>query len=201
MPVRVRRPVTRCNSRRLVTGRASRSLTGLADRLLRVPLRADRVPGGAQLQRVAAGHRLGRVLAALVRDAVAGPGADRRRPAVAAHRRRLGHARADRRHAGRLRAGPVRTLPHARRIHRRAGRAAGAAGGDHRPLAAAAVRRPAAGDRLARRARRRHGDAGARLGLGRLRGGRGPGPAGRHAGRPGGRPRWTSTPRPGRPSP
>ena len=41
-----------------------------------------------------------------------------------------------------------------RRIHRRAGRAAGAAGGDHRPLAAPAVRRAAAGDRLARRTRR-----------------------------------------------
>jgi hypothetical protein len=158
----------------------------VADRLLRLPLRADRVPGGAQLQHVASRHHVGRVLAALVCDVVAEPGADRRRPAVAAHRRRIGHAGADRRHAGRLRAGPVRPLSDPRRIHRRAGSAPGAAGGDHRPLAAPAVRRDAAGDRLAGGARRRDGDAGARLGLGCLRGGGGAGAAGRHPGRSGG---------------
>jgi putrescine transport system permease protein len=69
---------------------------------------------------------------------------------------------------------------------RRVGRAAGAAGGDHRSVAAAVVRCLAAGDRVAYGPRCGDGDAGARLGLGRLCGSRGAGAADRHTGRSGG---------------
>ena len=155
--------------------------------MLRIPLRTDRLTADAQLQRFPPRHRLGRILAPLVCGPMARPASDRRDPALTPHRRRLGHAGVGRRHPGRLCPRPLRPLPNAQCLRRRTRGAAGAAGGDHRAFPAAAVRRPATDHRLARRTRRRDRDPGARLGLGRLCRGRGARPAGRHAGRPGGR--------------
>ena len=79
-----------------------------------VPLSADPDPGDLFVQRVAAGHGLGRLVDALVRLAPRQPGDARRRLDFAAHR--LPHRlRGDRaRHARRARAGARRPFPRAR---------------------------------------------------------------------------------------
>ena len=89
VPVATRHFGQTCNSGGpLRTMNPARPLPDLADRLLRLPLCADRVPGRAEFQRLPPGHRLGRLFPPLVRDAGPRFAADRRRPAVAADRRR-----------------------------------------------------------------------------------------------------------------
>ena len=172
----------------------------MAHRLLRIPLRADRISGRAQLQRGAAGHCLGRVLlrwyAALWHD----------RPLVSAALLSLRIAAASATLAlivGTLAGFALARFGRspARCVDGSPGCTAGAARGDHRALAAAAVRGAAAGNWLARRPRGGDRDTGTCLGLGRLCGGRGAGAAGRPGGRCWRTPRWTCTRRRGRPSP
>ena len=83
----------RADGPRLHQGHGDRPDAGL-----RLPLSADPAAGGLLLQRLQAGHRLGRLLAALVRGRVEQPAAARlglghaaRRPALLDHRPGAGH--------------------------------------------------------------------------------------------------------------
>src|ERR1700722_10826356 len=165
-----------------VTWRAA----ALADRLLRVSLRADRVSHLVQLQRRPLGHALGWVLVALVSRAGRRPDNDRRRAVVVADRRRFRVDRPGLRHGFGTGPGAVRPVPRPLGVRGRVVRAADPARGDYRTFVAAAVRGVGERDRLARRTRRRDGDDRPCFGFGRLCRRRGAGAAGGYRGGAGG---------------
>ena len=109
---------------------------------LRLPLPADRAPGRSSPSTPRAGHGLGRLLAALVRALMRQPGAARCRPGSRCASRLLSATLAP--VLGTM-AGVVLArfapLPRPHLLRRHDLRAAGHAGGDPRPVAAAAVRR------------------------------------------------------------
>ena len=96
---------------------------------------------GLFVQRLAARHRVGRLLDPLVRRAVPQRGAHGGGLGDAAHRLRVGDPRDRSRHARGAGAHPLRALPRPHALHRHGLCADGDAGGDHRPVAAAVLRR------------------------------------------------------------
>ena len=105
-----------------------------------LPLHPHHRAGRLLLQRGEAGHGVGGLLDQMVRVPPPQYAAARRRLGDASRRAHLGHGRHHSRHARRDHARPLRPLPQPHPLLRHDLRAAGHAGGDHRPVAASPFR-------------------------------------------------------------